>query len=114
MLADARRGRFDVIVCWNSDRLSRGMYPAAALMEVVEAYQIREERAITLFVSGRITEVQLDDQRKFITERLESAGRSWTNTVPGRRAEQDRLIRWRPTSPLSIRGAGTHAPPYRA
>ena len=35
MLADAKRGRFDTIVCWKSDRLSRGMYPAAALMEVV-------------------------------------------------------------------------------
>ena len=34
--------------------------------------QTREERAITLFVSGRITEAQLDDQRKLITERLES------------------------------------------
>ena len=32
MLADARNGRFDTIVCWKSDRLSRGMYPAAALM----------------------------------------------------------------------------------
>ncbi len=40
MLADARRGLFDTIVCWKSDRLSRGMYPAAALMEVVEAHQI--------------------------------------------------------------------------
>ena len=30
MLADAKRGRFDTIVCWKSDRLSRGMYPAAA------------------------------------------------------------------------------------
>ena len=39
MLADARSGRFDTIVCWKSDRLSRGMYPAAALMEVVEAQQ---------------------------------------------------------------------------
>ena len=39
MLADARRGRFDTIVCWKSDRLSRCMYPAAALMEVVEAHQ---------------------------------------------------------------------------
>ena len=38
MLADARRGRFDTIVCWKSDRLSRGMYPAAALMEVVEGF----------------------------------------------------------------------------
>ena len=36
MLADARQGRFDTIVCWKSDRLSRGMYPAAALMEVIE------------------------------------------------------------------------------
>ena len=40
MLADAKQGRFDTIVCWKSDRLSRGMYPAAALMEVVEAHQI--------------------------------------------------------------------------
>ena len=32
MLADAREGRFDTIVCWKSDRLSRGMFPAAALM----------------------------------------------------------------------------------
>ena len=30
MLTDARRERFDTIVCWKSDRLSRGMYPAAA------------------------------------------------------------------------------------
>ena len=43
MLADAKSGRFDTIVCWKSDRLSRGMYPAAALMEVVEAHQIRLE-----------------------------------------------------------------------
>ena len=34
--------------------------------------QTRGDRAITLFVSGRITEAHLDDQRKFITERLES------------------------------------------
>ena len=32
MLADAAAGRFDTIVCWKSDRLSRGMYPAAALI----------------------------------------------------------------------------------
>ena len=43
MLADASAGRFDVIVCWKSDRLSRGMHPAAALLEVVEARQIRLE-----------------------------------------------------------------------
>ena len=43
MLSDAKTGLFDTIVCWKSDRLSRGMYPAAALMEVVEAHQIRLE-----------------------------------------------------------------------
>ena len=46
MLADARQGRFDTIVCWKSDRLSWGMYPAAALMEVVEAHQIRLEAVL--------------------------------------------------------------------
>ena len=34
---------------------------------------MEEDRAIRLFVSGKITEAQLDVQRKFITERLESA-----------------------------------------
>ena len=43
MLADAKLGLFDIIVCWKSDRLSRGMFPAAALMEVVEAHGIRLE-----------------------------------------------------------------------
>ena len=35
--------------------------------------QVEEDRAVRLFVSGKITEAQLDLQRKFITERLESA-----------------------------------------
>ena len=30
MLSDASDGRYDVVVCWKLDRLSRGMYPAAA------------------------------------------------------------------------------------
>ena len=59
MLADARRGRFDTIVCWKSDRLSRGMYPAAALMEVVEAHQIRLEA-----VMDAIGKIELDNFRE--------------------------------------------------
>ena len=35
--------------------------------------QVEEERAIRLYVSGKITEGQLDQQRRFITERLEAA-----------------------------------------
>ena len=38
----------------------------------VRGVQMEEDRAIQLFVSGKITEAQLDHQRRFITERLES------------------------------------------
>jgi len=43
MLADAKNSKFDVIVCWKADRLSRGMYPAAALMETIEPLEIKLE-----------------------------------------------------------------------
>ena len=43
MLADAKLGLFDIIVCWKSDRLCRGIYRAAPIMEVVEAHNIRLE-----------------------------------------------------------------------
>ena len=39
----------------------------------LRSIQMEEDRAIRLFVSAKITEAQLDLQRKFITERLESA-----------------------------------------
>ena len=50
LLADAKRGRFDTIVCWKSDRLSRGMYPAAALMEVVESEAEIVPRVFLMYV----------------------------------------------------------------
>ena len=70
MLADARQGRFDTIVCWKSDRLSRGMYPAAALMEVVEAHQIRLEAVMdaidmkTFGLMAAIGKIELDNFRE--------------------------------------------------
>ena len=70
MLADARAGRFDTIVCWKSDRLSRGMYPAAALMEVVEAYQMRLEAVMdsidmkTFGLMAAIGKIELDNFRE--------------------------------------------------
>ena len=70
MLADARRGRFDTIVCWKSDRLSRGMYPAAALMEVVEPHQIRLEAVMdaidmkTFGLMAAIGKIELDNFRE--------------------------------------------------
>ena len=70
MLADARRGRFDTIVCWKSDRLSRGMYPAAALMEVVEACGINIEAVMdaidmkTFGLMAAIGKIELDNFRE--------------------------------------------------
>ena len=70
MLADARQGRFDTIVCWKSDRLSRGMYPAAALMEVVEAHQVRLEAVMdaidmkTFGLMAAIGKIELDNFRE--------------------------------------------------
>ncbi len=70
MLADARAWRFDTIVCWKSDRLSRGMYPAVALMEVVEAYQMRLEAVMdsidmkTFGLMAAIGKIELDNFRE--------------------------------------------------
>ena len=70
MLADASAGRFDTIVCWKSDRLSRGMYPAAALMEVVEAQRIGIEAVMdaidmkTFGLMAAIGKIELDNFRE--------------------------------------------------
>ena len=58
--------------------------------------QMEEDRAVRLFVSGKITEAQLDLQRKFITERLESARAKlddyWVQEASG--AEKRRLMKY--------------------
>ena len=70
MLADARKGRFDTIVCWKSDRLSRGMYPAADLMQVVEAHHINLEAVMdsidmkTFGLMAAIGKIELDNFRE--------------------------------------------------
>ena len=70
MLADARRGRFDTIVCWKSDRLSRGMYPAAALMEVIEAHRLNIEAVMdaidmkTFGLMAAVGKIELDNFRE--------------------------------------------------
>ena len=55
--------------------------------------QVEEERAIRLYVSGKITEDQLDQQRRFITERLEAA-RATLNDLRAREsmASEKRLL----------------------
>jgi len=73
MLADASSGLFDVILCWKSDRLSRGIYPAAAIMEVVEAYQIRIEAVMdtvdikTFAIYAAVGKIEIDNFRERAT-----------------------------------------------
>ena len=103
MLADAKQGRFDTIVCWKSDRLSRGMYPAAALMEVVEharAYQIGLEAVMdaidmkTFGLMAAIGKIELDNFRERASMGKRGAakqGRIPVNNVPfGYRLGEDR------------------------
>ncbi len=91
MLTDARSGRFDTIVCWKSDRLSRGMYPAAALMEVVEAHQIHLEAVMdaidmkTFGLMAAIGKIELDNFRERASMGKRGAakwGRIPTSKVP--------------------------------
>ena len=67
----------------------------------LRSLQTREERAITLFVTGRITEAQLDRQRKFITERLENV-----------RAKLDDYCDWTASSAEKLRLTETLLTPY--
>ncbi len=99
MLADARSGRFDTIVCWKSDLLSRGMYPTAALMEVVEAHQIRLEAVMdaidmkTFGLMAAIGKIELDNFRERSTmgkRGTAKQGRFPLGSVPyGYRIEDD-------------------------
>ncbi len=91
MLADAKAGRFDTIVCWKSDRLSRGMYPAAALMEVVEAQRIEIEAVMdaidmkTFGLMAAIGKIELDNFRERASMGKRGAarqGRIPVSTVP--------------------------------
>ena len=103
MLADARDGRFDAIVCWKSDRLSRGMYLAAVLMEVVEAHESRLEAVMdaidmgTFGLMAAIGKMEIDNFRERATMGKHGAakqGRIPTGGLPygyrigeGRKAE---------------------------
>ena len=57
----------------NAQEDGGGLVEEIALAERdLQKVQMEEDRAIRLYVSGKITEDQLDRQRRFITERLET------------------------------------------
>ena len=61
---------------------------------------MEEDRAIRLFVSGKITEKQLDHQRRFITERLEALRkvlddhRARASAQAEKRALAEHVVEW--------------------
>ena len=128
MLADARRGRFDTIVCWKSDRLSRGMYPAAALMEVVETHQIRLEAVMdsidmkTFGLMAAISKIELDNFRERSTMGKRGAAKQGraaspmgtvSGTTAGPKSWKSRLrSSAAPSTCTSMRGCGPTPLPY--
>ena len=66
----------------------------------LQRVQIEEERAIRLYVSGKITEDQLDHQRRFILERLETAreklddSRARESMASEKRVLMENLVDW--------------------
>lgn len=82
MLDDARSGRFDVILCWKSDRLSRGIFPAAAIMEVIESTGVRLEAVAdhldekTFGIFAAIGKIEIDNFRERATIGKRGAAKS--------------------------------------
>ena len=91
MLEGARKGRFDTIIAWKADRLSRGIYPAAALLEVVESHGVTLDTVAETFnmttfgLMAAIGKVELDNfkQRSRMGKRgAAKAGRAPIGSVP--------------------------------
>lgn len=71
----------------NAEELAEDIAQAERNMRAI---QVDEDRAIRLYVSGKITEEHLDRQRKFITERLEHARTKRDSLTAQQRAVQHR------------------------
>ena len=91
MLVDAKLSLFDIIVCWKLDRLTRGMFSAAALMEVVEAHGIRLESVMDTIdmkyfaLMVALAKIELDNIRERTTMGKRGAakqGRMPTGSIP--------------------------------
>ncbi len=87
MLKDAQQGLFDVIVAWKSDRLSRGMYPAALLMEAIEGTDITIEAVKdtidlnTFGLLAAVGKIELDNIRE--RARMGAKGRASKGKIAG-------------------------------
>ena len=91
MLDGARKGQFDTIIAWKADRLSRGIYPAAALLEVVESHGVTLDTVAETFnmttfgLMAAFGKVELDNfrERSRMGKRgAAKAGRAPIGSVP--------------------------------
>lgn len=70
MLRRTSGGEFDVIVAWKTDRLARGLFPSAALMEAIEGTDVRVECVrdtvdLNMFgVMAAVSKIELDNIRQ--------------------------------------------------
>ena len=84
----------------------------ARLERDLQRVQLEEDRAIRLFVTGRITEEQLDHQRRFITERLERARaevdacRERETAAADQRRVMEEVVEWAQRSGEGLDGLG--------
>ena len=85
----------------NAQEDSGGLAEEVALAEHdLQKVQMEEDRAIRLYVSGKITESRLDRQRRFITERLETLRarldeyRSQQTALAEKRILMENIITW--------------------
>lgn len=85
----------------NAQENGGGLADEIALAERdLQRVQMEEDRAIRLYVSGKITEGQLDRQRRFITERLETLRerldqyRSQQTSLAEKRILMENIVEW--------------------
>ena len=90
-----------IVEAMNSQADGGGLADETAKAERdLQKVQMEEDRAIRLFVSGKITEKQLDHQRKFITERLETLRkvlddhRARESAQEEKRALAEHIVEW--------------------
>lgn len=87
MLNQIQDGRFDVVVAWKSDRLARGMYPAAALMEALEGRSVGIECVKdtidlkTFGILAAVAKIELDNIRERV--RMGHRGRARKGKAEG-------------------------------
>lgn len=70
MLGDCKQFKVDVIVCWHSDRLARGVHPTADLYEIMDDFSVDLEGVTehiddkTFAIQSAIAKIELDSIKR--------------------------------------------------